>query len=142
MHLMAEQPEQVSALHQRASAWYEQDGSMDNAIRHALAAEDFARAADLIELVFTAMRRNQQSATLRSWIKALPDELIRLRPVLSTEYAFVSISGGELDNVEPRLRDAERWLDSAAGTRERLEAAAEAEKWWWWTKWNLAVCLA
>ena len=70
------------------------------------------------------MRRNQQSATLRSWIKALPDELIRLRPVLSTEYAFVSISGGELDNVEPRLRDAERWLDSAAGTRERLEAAA------------------
>ena len=37
MHLMAEQPEQVSALHRRASAWYEQDGSMDNAIRHALA---------------------------------------------------------------------------------------------------------
>ena len=124
MHLMAEQPEQVSALHQRASEWYEQDGSMDNAIRHALAAEDFARAADLIEQVFTAMRHNQQSATLRSWIKALPDELIRLRPVLSTEYAFVSISGGEFDKVEPRLRDAERWLDSAAGTRERLEAAA------------------
>ena len=128
MHLMAEQPEQVSALHRRASEWYEHNGSMDNAIRHALAAADFARAADLIELVFPAMSRNQQSATLRGWIKALPDELIRLRPVLSTEYALVSISGGELENVEPRLRDAERWLDTAAGSRERTEAAAEVEE--------------
>ena len=124
MHLMAEQPDQVSALHRSASEWFEENGWMDYAIRHALAAADHTRAADMIELVFTAMRRNQQSATLRSWIKALPDELVRLRPVLSTEYAFVLISGGELDNVEPRLRDAERWLDSAAGTRERLEAAA------------------
>ena len=101
---------------------------MDNAIRHALAAADFARAADLIELVFPAMSRSQQSATLRGWIKALPDELIRLRPVLSTEYALVSISGGELENVEPRLQDAERWLGTAAGSRERTEAAAEVEE--------------
>ncbi len=82
------------------------------------------RAADLIEFVFPAMSRNQQSATLRGWIKALPDDLIRLRPVLSTEYALVSISGGELENVEPRLRDAERWLDPAAGIRECPEAPA------------------
>ena len=128
MHLMAGQPEQVSILHRRASEWYEHNGSMDNAIRHALAAADFARAADLIELVFPAMSRNQQSATLRGWIKALPDELIRLRPVLSTEYALVSISGGELENVEPRLRDAERWLNSPDGSRERTEATSEAEE--------------
>ena len=124
MHLMAEQPDQVSTLHRHASDWYEHNGSMDNAIRHALAAADFDRAADLIEFVFPAMSRNQQSATLRGWIKSLPDELIRLRPVLSTEYALVSISGGELENVEPRLRDAERWLDPAAGLRECPEAPA------------------
>ena len=49
-HLRAEQPDQVATLHRRASAWYEQHGSAADAIRHALAAEDFARAADLIEL--------------------------------------------------------------------------------------------
>ena len=49
-HLMAEQPDQVSALHRRASEWYEQNGSAADAIRHALAAEDFERAADLVEL--------------------------------------------------------------------------------------------
>jgi LuxR family maltose regulon positive regulatory protein len=130
MHLMAEQPDQVPALHRRASEWYEHNGSPDNAIRHALAAEDFARAADLVELVMPAMNRSQQSATLLGWLKALPDELVRLRPVLSTWYASVSMSSGELGGVEPRLRDAERWLDTAdpvdpmADRHERPESPA------------------
>src|SRR5438067_12364913 len=46
-HLMAEQPDQVSALHRRASEWYEQHGSAAYAMRQALAAKDFERAADL-----------------------------------------------------------------------------------------------
>src|SRR5438034_1183425 len=54
-HLMAEQPDQVSALHRRASEWYEQNGSAADAIRHALAARDFARAAGLVELAVPAM---------------------------------------------------------------------------------------
>jgi LuxR family maltose regulon positive regulatory protein len=116
MHLMAEQPDQVSALHRRASEWYEHNGSTDNAIRHALAAEDFARAADLIELVMPAMNRSRQFATLLGWLKAIPDELVRVRPVLSTWYASVSMSCGELGGVELRLRDAERWLDTTADT--------------------------
>jgi len=124
MHLMAEQPDQVSDLHRRASEWYEHNGSMDSAIRHALAAEDFARAADLVELIMPAMNRSQQSATLLGWLKALPDELVRVRPVLSTGYAMVSISCGELGAVEPRLRDAERWLDMTADMRERPESPA------------------
>ncbi|MDQ2672668.1 MAG: hypothetical protein M3Y38_07595, partial [Actinomycetota bacterium] len=49
-HLMGEQPDQVPTLHRRASEWYEQNGLSADAIRHALAAEDFERAADLVEL--------------------------------------------------------------------------------------------
>ena len=75
-HLRAEQPDLVATLHRRASAWYEQHGSAADAIRHALAAEDFARAADLVELAVPAMRRSRQEATLLGWLKALPDELI------------------------------------------------------------------
>jgi LuxR family maltose regulon positive regulatory protein len=124
MHLMAEQADQVSAVHRRASEWYERNGSTDNAIRHALAAEDFARAADLVELVMPAMNRSRQFATLLGWLKALPDELVRVRPVLSTGYALVSMSCGDLEGVEARLRDAERWLDTTADMRERPESSA------------------
>jgi LuxR family maltose regulon positive regulatory protein len=118
MHLMAEQPDQVSALHRRASEWYERDGLRSDAIRHALAAEDFERAATLVELAVPEMRRNRQGATVTElgWLKALPDELVRFRPVLCVDYAYALFGGGELGGVEPRLRDAERWLDTPADT--------------------------
>ena len=121
-HLRAEQPEQVSTLHRRASEWYEHNGSAPDAIRHALAAEDFERAADLVELAVPAMRRSRQEATMLGWLKALPDELIHCRPVLSVHYAGALLAGGELKGVEDRLRDAERWLDMTADGRERHQA--------------------
>jgi LuxR family maltose regulon positive regulatory protein len=113
MHLMAEQPDQVLVLHRRASAWYEHNDSPDNAIHHALAAGDFERAATLVELAVPEMRRNRQGATVTElgWLKALPDELIRFRPVLCVDYAYALFGGGEVEAVETRLRDAERWLD-------------------------------
>ena len=98
MHLMAEQPDQVSVLHRRASEWYEHNGSAADAIRHALAAEDFERAATLVELAVPEMRRNRQGATVTElgWLKALPDELVRFRPVLCVDYAYALFGGGEL----------------------------------------------
>jgi len=39
----------VQILHRRASAWYAANGMPAEAIRHALAAQDFGRAADLVE---------------------------------------------------------------------------------------------
>src|SRR2546421_1683342 len=125
-HLMAEQPDQVSTLHRRASEWYEQHGSAADAIRHALAAQDFARTADLVELAVPAMRRSRQEATLLGWLKALPDELVHCRPVLSVHYAGTILLSGELEGVEARLRDAERWLDTKADMGE-LALASSAE---------------
>ena len=116
----------VDELHRRASEWYEHNGSVADAIRHALAAEDFERAATLIELAVPEMRRSRQGATLTElgWLKALPDDLVHFRPVLSVAYAFALFGGGELGGVEPRLRDAERWLDTTADIRARSESSA------------------
>src|SRR5438874_6746884 len=110
--LLAEQPDQVASLHRRASEWYEQHGSAADAIRHALAAKDFERAADLVELAIPAMRQSRQEARVLGWLKALPYELLHARPVLSVGYAWALLLSGELEGVEARLRDAERWLDT------------------------------
>jgi LuxR family maltose regulon positive regulatory protein len=122
--LMAEQPEQVSTLHRRASEWYERHGSAADAIRHALAAADVERAADLIELAVPALRQSRQEATMLGWLKALPDDLLCVRPVLSVHYAGVLLLSGSLEGVEARLRDAERWLDTTAGMDEQSEASS------------------
>ena len=125
-HLRAEQPEQLATLHRRASAWYEQHGSAADAIRHALAACDFARVADLVEMDLPAMLRRRQEATLLGWLRALPDELVHVRPVLSVGYAGALLVSGAFEGVEARLRDAERWLDTTAD-RAELALAPSAE---------------
>ena len=122
--LLDEQPDDVPDLHRRASAWYEQNDEPSEAIRHALAAQDFERAADLIELAIPAMRRSRQEAAVLGWLELLPDEVVRVRPVLSVGFAGALLAGGEYEAVEARLRDAERWLDGATGIRLGSQAPA------------------
>jgi LuxR family maltose regulon positive regulatory protein len=43
--------------------------------------------------------------------------------VLSVEYVGALMSNGQLEGLDDRLRDAERWLDTTAGGRTRPEAA-------------------
>lgn len=117
-HLLAEQPDQVPALHQRASVWYEQNAAPANAIRHALAGKDFERAARLIELAMPEIRRSRQDATLRDWLKALPDEMLHFRPVLNVGFAWALLASGELEAARARLLDAERCLNMMADTEE------------------------
>jgi LuxR family maltose regulon positive regulatory protein len=119
--LIKEQPKQVPALHRRASTWYEQNGLPFEAIRHAFAAEDLGRAAGLVELAARAMLMSRQEETFLGWLKALPDELVRMRPVLSAYYA-VALLSHDLEASEDRLRDAERSLDGTARISERPEA--------------------
>jgi LuxR family maltose regulon positive regulatory protein len=118
-HLLEEQSDRVPDLHRRASDWYEQNGERSEAIRHALAAEDFERAADLVELAVPAMRRSRQEAVMLAWLEALPDEVFAVRPVLSVHHAGALLLHGRLDGVEARLQDAERWLDMTAEGQER-----------------------
>ncbi|MBA2555798.1 MAG: helix-turn-helix transcriptional regulator, partial [Chloroflexi bacterium] len=117
--LMAEQPDGVSGLHRRASDWYERNGERSEAIGHAMASEDFTRAADLVELAMRATRRDRQETTLRRWLEALPDEVIRARPVLSNGLAGSLLATGEIEGVEARLRDAEQWLETTAQATTR-----------------------
>jgi len=119
MHLMTEQPDQIPVLHRRASEWYEQNDSTPEAIHHALAAQDFDRVADLIERVLPILQQSRQEPALLVWLKALPDELFQNRPVLSVHYAGTLLQNGQLDGVESRLHDAERWLVVPADLHER-----------------------
>src|SRR3954471_5430471 len=71
--LLDEQPDRVRELHLRASDWYERNGERSEAIHHALAAPDFERAADLVELALPTLptlRQRRQEVTLRRWLEA------------------------------------------------------------------------
>jgi LuxR family transcriptional regulator, maltose regulon positive regulatory protein len=113
-HLEESKPDQLSLLHQRASRWYEQNGSLPDAISHALAAEDFECAAGLIERAFPATEdKSIQPIEWIGWVKKLPDEMVHIRPVLNVGYAYLLLGFGEFETAEARLKDAESLLQES-----------------------------
>ncbi len=125
--LIDEQADEVSELHRRASAWFEQNDLPAEAIQHALLAKDSARAANLIERVWLAMDLTYQSAAWLQWAQQLPDDVIRAHPVLCLGYAWALLNGGNLEAGEPYLRDAERWIDPPPEIASRMVVVDEAE---------------
>ncbi|MRS03379.1 helix-turn-helix transcriptional regulator, partial [bacterium] len=116
-HLTETRPDQVSGFHQRASVWYEQHRFPTDAIRHALAAKDLERAADLIELAWPATEKGElQTASWIGWVKSFSEEILQTRPVLNVDYAYALLSFGEIEASEKRFKDAERWLDPEPDT--------------------------
>jgi LuxR family transcriptional regulator, maltose regulon positive regulatory protein len=114
-HLLADHADEVPELHRRASAWFEQHAEPSEAIRHAVAGNDYDRAADLMELAYRHMLRDRQEAEVRTWVRMLPADVVRRRPVLGMGFVAALASGSEFDTVEERLRDIERFTGPSSG---------------------------
>ena len=122
------QPDNVAELHLRACTWCEQNNFRSNAIHHALAAQHFERAADLIELEWSAnIGSYYQNATWTEWVQTLPDELVRARTTLSIGLAWELLFSGHLQAAEDRLKDAGRLLELAVNTPDSHEASSNSQ---------------
>lgn len=109
--LLDERPDRVAELHRRASDWYAGNGEPREAIVHALAADEYGRAAKLIELAAPAMQRARQESQLRSWLEALPADLYDNRPVLAMALVGARMANGDVDGLGPLLEIVDSWLD-------------------------------
>jgi LuxR family maltose regulon positive regulatory protein len=125
--LLAEEPREVPALHRRASAWFADRSLVEDAVRHALAAEDFRRAAHLMEEALPEVRRARRDGLLITWSRALPDPVVRRSPVLSIVRAWSLLMSGDLDSVGSWLDDAEAALDAGAGDPALAATWADTE---------------
>ncbi len=108
--LKEEQPEQIKELHRRASDWFAEKASASEAINHAVVSGDLERAAELVEVSVRPAQRSRQEATVLGWLRLLPDDLVRNRPVLCLAYTGILLSVGEIGEVESWLQETERWV--------------------------------
>ena len=114
---------EVAALHRRAMRWFEQAGLLAEAIQHALAAGDFAHAADLIEHSALPMALEGQQATVAGWLAALPEALRHERPRLVLAQAGIDGSNGDFAAAAAQLQQAERWFTARRRWRRPLPRA-------------------
>ncbi len=107
LRLRHEEPDRVPALHSRVSAWYDEQGLMDEAIEHALSAEDTERAAHLVGEAAESTMLRSEFATLLGWVEALPEDLVRARPRLCIYQALALVFAGQpLEAAQSRLQEA------------------------------------
>jgi LuxR family maltose regulon positive regulatory protein len=129
--LERESPGLAGELHLRASAWYEENGLISEAIDHAFFASDNERAARLIEQSIPAALRRGEFPTVLRWLETLPTEAKRRRPRLLPRHAVALALTGRPDDVEPLLGEAERLAQTTAKQDRRflLGYAAAVRSW-------------
>jgi ATP/maltotriose-dependent transcriptional regulator MalT len=111
--LQSADPQRMPELHRKAAAWYKEYGLVSDALRHALAAGEAVWAARLLEQHVEEVLRRGEGETLRGWLAALPQEVVRSRPRLALAQALAAFNAGRLAAAEPFLEDAERALATA-----------------------------
>ncbi|MGE5124370.1 MAG: hypothetical protein ACM3H7_07620, partial [Acidobacteriaceae bacterium] len=117
-YLHQSQAENLPTLHARASAWYESQGLISDAIRHSFEANDWEHVIRLISAnIFALLEQNELNSVARQ-LDALTPEPVRARPWLLVSRAWLAAYTGRLSTVEPILKQAEGEIDSLSSEAE------------------------
>ena len=101
-------PGAAAVLHRQASIWFGRQGLLPEAISHALAADAVDDAATWIEALMPSMFATMGiHQALAEWLSALPQPLVRSRPLLCLTQAWLLIHRVELEA-------AAAWVEAAA----------------------------
>lgn len=110
--LLQTQPDLLPILHQRASAWFADQGLGEAAIDHALQGEDYAQAAALIDQNVGGNYEQISSLILQRWLAAFPPDMIYSQPQLCLLQAWNQFTSGQLAAADEGLQTASELLET------------------------------
>jgi LuxR family maltose regulon positive regulatory protein len=107
-------PGAAAALHRRASAWFGGQGLLPEAIGHALAGDAVQDAATWLEALMPSMFATMSiHQPLAAWLAALPEPVVRARPLLCLAQAWLLLHRVELEPAAAWVEAAARALPAA-----------------------------
>ncbi len=107
-------PGAAARLLSRAAEWCQREGQASDAVGYAIAAQDYARAGDLIARYWYVVANDGEIETVWSWLIALPETVVKHSAPLSFVCCWTHWLMGRIDSIEPHLVDAEKALDDLA----------------------------
>ncbi|MCB1471262.1 MAG: hypothetical protein KDK08_29760, partial [Rhizobiaceae bacterium] len=111
--------DEVNVLHRRAARWFAAQGSINEAIQHYLAAQEFVASAELIEKIGIHWIVRGQLRQVLAWLADFPDHVLHSRPLLCVCKAWALNVSGQATEVEALLTIAEEALPSAPAGQQR-----------------------
>jgi LuxR family maltose regulon positive regulatory protein len=103
---------QMAELHRRASRWYEVSGLLDQAVKHARAAGDPERIAQIAEQAVGDSLLDARLTTLLRWVDRLPQDVLHAHPRLQIYRAWALYMNGHLEAAQQALRDCRQTLET------------------------------
>jgi LuxR family transcriptional regulator, maltose regulon positive regulatory protein len=119
--------DEVPGLHRRAALWFKDQGDVVEAVRHLIAAGDWADAARLVADHSFRWVLDGEAETIEAVLEAFPPGASAEHPDLALAHAAAELNRGRLPEATAQLALAESHVESAAPTRaHRLEMAIAA----------------
>lgn len=109
--LQAKDAAEVPMLHKTACQWFASRNCMDEAVRHAVAADDADLAAKLVEQCAPLMLSRGAHSQLGAMLVLLPEHVVRERFHLRLTVAQLRLYGRNLPAVEDDVRNIEEDID-------------------------------
>ena len=98
---------------------------MDEAIKHALAAQTYEQAATLVEQVSRSMMFAGRLTALRNWLEALPATAFQCHPRLSVYRFWIDLVQGKADFTERAMQEKENLLSALPASPENDQLRVE-----------------
>ena len=114
--------QEVSHLHVLASQWFEQQGLIEEAIKHMLEAGNPEAACDIVERKRWAELDADKWYVVQRWIEKIPIEVRQKRPVLLLTECWPLYENFHLAKIPPILEEVEAML--------KANVRAEEEELW------------
>jgi len=115
----------IQELHCRASEWLAQNDLLDEAIKHALAGEDYESVASLVEQEARTMMFSGRMNTLRNWLGTLPETSFQTHPRLNIYQAWIELLQEKSDLSEQTLQEKENMLRALPPSPENDQLRVE-----------------
>ncbi len=113
----------LETLHQRASLWFEAAGDLDNAVRHALTAQNWDVACRMIGQASQGKLKRGETATLIGWLRGIPRKVVCSQPELCMTYAWALLLASQFEDAEPVLENAEQLAQPSSPYLGQVAAA-------------------
>jgi LuxR family maltose regulon positive regulatory protein len=114
---------EVPDLHRRAAQWFADHGEVVEAVRHTLAAGDWADAARLLADHLFSLTLDGQEGTIAALLRSFPAGASADHPELALAHAAVQLAHGRLAEAAAQLGLAESHVQNAPPARRRLAVA-------------------
>jgi LuxR family maltose regulon positive regulatory protein len=123
--------EDTAELHERAAHWYAQAGGertgergafVNEAMKHALAAEDYGLAVDLLERHAMDMIMQGYAKTVNGWVQVIPAEWTSSSPRTHLAFAWMHLLRGAYAQAAPYLERLEGSFSGSQVSQEESEA--------------------